>query len=213
MNLPCLVIAGTHSGIGKPTVTLAILEALKARGPQERSPLASGDRSKTGTARGAVGCFHPRRAGHRGRGSGCAGAVSAWHDVHCLCARCLSRGARRVLGSFSEGAISPCDVGGGRPNLRDELTKIGAEVEAVAAYRYVHRMSGLPLSPVDLVVLPSFSAARTVLSGDFGKVLLGLPMAAIGPQTEEAARRCGAQSVVRAEGDSVASLSPSLSRW
>ena len=101
----------------------------------------------------------------------------------------------------------------GRPNLRDELTKIGAEVEAVAAYRYVHRMPSLPLPPIDLVVLPSSSAARTVLSGDFGKVLLGLPMAAIGPQTEEAARRCGAQSVVRAEGDSVASLSPSLSRW
>ena len=34
MNLPRLVIAGTHSGVGKTTVTLAILAALKARGRQ-----------------------------------------------------------------------------------------------------------------------------------------------------------------------------------
>ena len=95
---------------------------------------------------------------------------------------------------------------GGRPNLRDELTKIGAEVEAVAAYRYVHRMPSFPLPPIDLVVLPSSSAARTVLSGDVGQALLGLPMAAIGPQTEEAARQCGAQSVLLAEKDNVASL-------
>ncbi len=32
MNFPRLVIAGTQSGVGKTTVTLAILAALKARG-------------------------------------------------------------------------------------------------------------------------------------------------------------------------------------
>jgi cobyrinic acid a,c-diamide synthase len=32
IKLPCLIIAGTHSGVGKTTVTLAILAALKARG-------------------------------------------------------------------------------------------------------------------------------------------------------------------------------------
>lgn len=32
MNVPRLVIAGTHSGVGKTTVTLALLAALKARG-------------------------------------------------------------------------------------------------------------------------------------------------------------------------------------
>ena len=94
----------------------------------------------------------------------------------------------------------------GRPNLRDELTKIGAEVEVVAAYRYVHRVPTSPLPPLDLVVLPSSSAARTVLSGDFGRVLLGLPMAVIGPQTEEAARHCGAQAVSLAKEDTVKSL-------
>ncbi len=34
MNVPRLIIAGTHSGVGKTTVTLAILAALKARGRQ-----------------------------------------------------------------------------------------------------------------------------------------------------------------------------------
>lgn len=34
MRVPRLVIAGTHSGVGKTTVTLAILAALKARGRQ-----------------------------------------------------------------------------------------------------------------------------------------------------------------------------------
>src|SRR3989442_474890 len=32
MNYPRLVIAGTHSGVGKTTVTLALLAALKERG-------------------------------------------------------------------------------------------------------------------------------------------------------------------------------------
>lgn len=94
----------------------------------------------------------------------------------------------------------------GRPNLHEALTKIGAVVEAVAAYRYVHRMPSLPLPPIDLVVLPSSSAARTVLSGDLGKALVGLLMAAIGPRTEQAARQYGAQAVVRAKEDSVTSL-------
>lgn len=95
---------------------------------------------------------------------------------------------------------------GGRPNLQHELMKIGAEVETVAVYRYVHRMPNVSMPPIDLVVLPSSSAARAVLSGDFGQALLAVPMAAIGPQTEAAARQCGAQSVVLAEDDSVASL-------
>lgn len=107
---------------------------------------------------------------------------------------------------FQKGLFLLVTAEDGRPNLRNELTKLGVEVEAVAAYRYVHRMPSLPLPPIDLVVLPSSSAARTVLSGDLGTVLRGLPMVVIGPQTEDAARRCGAQSVVRAEKDNVASL-------
>jgi uroporphyrinogen III methyltransferase/synthase len=94
----------------------------------------------------------------------------------------------------------------GRPGLRNALTRIGADVEAVAAYRSIRRMPSIPLPPIDLVVLPSSSAARAVLSGDLGEALRSVPMAAIGPQTEDAARHCGAQSVVRAEEDSLASL-------
>lgn len=94
----------------------------------------------------------------------------------------------------------------GRPNLRDELTKIGAMIETVAAYRYIHRMPRAPLPPIDLVVLPSSSAARAVLSGDLGKSLGAVPMIAIGPRTEHAARHCGAQRVVRAEHDTSVSL-------
>lgn len=95
---------------------------------------------------------------------------------------------------------------GGRPNLRDELTRIGADVEVLTAYRYVHRMPSLPLPPIDLVVLPSSSAARVVLSGALGEALRGVPMAAIGPHTEDTARHCGARSVVRAEEDNATSL-------
>lgn len=94
----------------------------------------------------------------------------------------------------------------GRPNLQDELTKIGARIEAVAAYRYIHRMPGAPLPPIDLVVLPSSSAARAVLSGNLGQSLRAVPMIAIGPRTEDAARHCGAQQVVRAEHDTSTSL-------
>ena len=43
MNFPRLVIAGTHSGIGKTTVTLAILAALKARGRQVQAFKAGPD--------------------------------------------------------------------------------------------------------------------------------------------------------------------------
>ena len=94
----------------------------------------------------------------------------------------------------------------GRPHLQHGLMKIGAAVETMAVYRCVHRMPSVPIPPIDLVVLPSSSAARTVLSGECAQALLRLPMAAIGSQTEAAARQCGAQFVVRAEEDSVASL-------
>lgn len=107
---------------------------------------------------------------------------------------------------FQKGPFLLVTAEGGRPNLHNELTKVGAEVESVATYRYVHRLPTGLLPPIDLVVLPSSSAARTVLSGDFGQALLGVPMAAIGPQTEEAARQCGARSVSLAKEDTVASL-------
>lgn len=94
----------------------------------------------------------------------------------------------------------------GRPTLQQALIKIGATIEAAAAYRYVRRMPTTSLPPIDLVVLPSSSAARTVLSGELGESLQGVPMIAIGPQTEKAARECGARHVVRSETDTSSSL-------
>jgi uroporphyrinogen III methyltransferase/synthase len=94
----------------------------------------------------------------------------------------------------------------GRPSLSNELKGLGLAIETVAAYRYVRRPPITPLPPLDLVVLPSSSAARAVLSGDLGEELRGVPMVAMGPRTEEAARLCGARSVVRAEQDSSSSL-------
>jgi uroporphyrinogen III methyltransferase/synthase len=95
---------------------------------------------------------------------------------------------------------------GGRPHLHAELERRGAQVEMVTAYRLAYRIPSLPLPPMDLVVLPSSSAAHAVLSGDLGQALLEVPMAAIGPQTETAARQCGARSVRVAKEDTVASL-------
>lgn len=95
---------------------------------------------------------------------------------------------------------------GGRPHLQVKLTTIGAEVETVMVYRCVCRMPSGPLPPIDLVVLPSSSATHAVLAGHLGEHLQFVPMAAIGPQTEAAARQCGAQSVVQAQEDTVASL-------
>src|SRR6185503_5086952 len=43
MIVPRLVIAGTHSGVGKTTVTLAVLAALKARGSQVQAFKAGPD--------------------------------------------------------------------------------------------------------------------------------------------------------------------------
>jgi len=94
----------------------------------------------------------------------------------------------------------------GRPNLRGALMKAGAVVETIAVYRYVYRMPIASFPPIDLVVLPSSSAARLVLSGESGKTLHVIPMVAIGPRTEQAARGCGAQRVVRSETDTPEAL-------
>jgi uroporphyrinogen III methyltransferase/synthase len=94
----------------------------------------------------------------------------------------------------------------GRPNLRSELAALGAHVEVLSAYRYVHRFSEGPLPPIDLVILPSSSAARAVLGNGLGNWLHGLPMIAMGPRTEAEARNLGAVRVVRAPDDTVSSL-------
>jgi 5,6-dimethylbenzimidazole synthase len=94
----------------------------------------------------------------------------------------------------------------GRPNLQAELEALGATVEAVSAYRYVCEFAHLNECLPELIVLPSSSAARMVLSGEAGTSLTGIPMLAIGPSTEAAARRHGAIDVTQCPADNVESL-------
>lgn len=95
---------------------------------------------------------------------------------------------------------------GGRPSLAGDLAALGARAETVAAYRYTSRMPRLSRAPIDLVVLPSSSAARAVLSSEIGPHLRHLRMVAIGPRTEESARDQGVEHVVRPQNDSIDGL-------
>ena len=95
---------------------------------------------------------------------------------------------------------------GGRPSLREDLEALDLCVESVAAYRYVHHFPGTTTGPVDLVVLPSSSAAISLLASKLGSALLDVPMVAMGRRSEEAARRFGARHVGRAPRDDVAAL-------
>lgn len=93
----------------------------------------------------------------------------------------------------------------GRPSLVAELEALGATVETLIAYRMVRRMPDeLPM--VDVVALPSSSAARALLSSQHAEALRAVPMVAIGARTEDEARRWGAKVVVRAAEDTVPSL-------
>jgi uroporphyrinogen III methyltransferase / synthase len=95
---------------------------------------------------------------------------------------------------------------GGRPSLRADLEALDLSVEWVAAYRYVHRFPATMVAPLNVVVLPSSSAAIALLESELGSALRGLPMVAMGPRSEEAARRFGVREVVRAPRDDVAAL-------
>ncbi|HVA80097.1 MAG TPA: uroporphyrinogen-III C-methyltransferase, partial [Candidatus Binataceae bacterium] len=66
----------------------------------------------------------------------------------------------------------------GRPKLEAELEALGATVEAVSAYRYVYEFAHLDECLPEMIVLPSSSAARLVLTGEAGTSLTGIPMLA-----------------------------------
>lgn len=94
----------------------------------------------------------------------------------------------------------------GRPSLRGELARVGANITLAPAYRYVSRIVDNALPPLDLVVLPSSSAARAVLASELGPALRYAPMVAMGTATEIEARKHGALHVRRAATDSVPSI-------
>jgi uroporphyrinogen III methyltransferase/synthase len=95
---------------------------------------------------------------------------------------------------------------GERPSLRKDLEMLDVGVESVPAYRYIHHVPRRLGGRVDLVVLPSSSAAIALLRSKLGCGLRDVPMVAMGPRSEAAARRCGAREVVRAQRDDVTAI-------
>jgi uroporphyrinogen III methyltransferase/synthase len=142
----------------------------------------------------AVGAEAPRALARHG--------IEPVACVHGACQEAL----REHSSLFQEGQFLLVTSEDGRPSLRDELGRLGAAIETVAAYRYERRTPRTPLPPIDLIVLPSSSAARAVVSGGLVDCLCDIPMVAMGPRTEEAARRYGARHVTRAEEDSPSAL-------
>jgi uroporphyrinogen III methyltransferase/synthase len=100
------------------------------------------------------------------------------------------------------------------------LRALGAEVEAVVAYRTLTR-AGRELDDlrarvrdrgVDLVTFASPSAAESLLEG-LGDDALSLPAAAIGPVTAEAAQGLGFQVVAVADPHTNAGLVQAVKAW
>jgi uroporphyrinogen III methyltransferase/synthase len=92
----------------------------------------------------------------------------------------------------------------GRPKLARELASLGAEVQSVAAYQVSYQYEDLATrGPFDLVVLPSSSAARLLLTHSSAAGIQHLPAIAIGPHTRAVAEECGATSVTVAPHDDI----------
>jgi uroporphyrinogen III methyltransferase/synthase len=96
----------------------------------------------------------------------------------------------------------------GRPTLQKELVKLEASVQSIPVYRILHDFTTLDAKALDfdLVVLPSSSAAKLLLRSAVGGSLKAVPMIAMGPETEAAARTCGAHEIVQSQEDTVESL-------
>jgi uroporphyrinogen-III synthase len=83
-----------------------------------------------------------------------------------------------------------------RPGLGRALAGAGASVDTVVAYRTVppgalaERIGGILLTDLDLVVFASPSAVEA-LNATAGSELKAIPVAVLGPVTEEAARKAG----------------------
>jgi uroporphyrinogen III methyltransferase/synthase len=96
----------------------------------------------------------------------------------------------------------------GRPALQKELAKLEASVQGIPVYRILHDFA-VPVANAldfDLVVLPSSSAAKLLLRSAVGDRLKAVPMIAMGPETEAAARACGVREIFQSQEDTVESL-------
>jgi uroporphyrinogen III methyltransferase/synthase len=128
--------------------------------------------------------------------------------LHGSCAKALWEqvdlfAGRRLL------LITSCE---GRPQLVRELTALGAQVNTVSAYQVTRRFEEdlFGGDSVDLVVLPSSTAAHHLLTHSAAASLRHTPMIAIGPQTEALALRCGATNVLCAPHDDVEAVVSSV---
>jgi uroporphyrinogen III methyltransferase / synthase len=91
----------------------------------------------------------------------------------------------------------------GRPQLRQDLGALGVRVCAVAAYRYLYQFAEHIPEKLDLIVIPSSSAASLLLETDLAPALRGVSMVAMGESSARSARLYGATRVIRAERDTV----------
>jgi uroporphyrinogen III methyltransferase/synthase len=94
----------------------------------------------------------------------------------------------------------------GRPNLKADLEAAGALVEEAPVYRQSYEYAAKFIETPELIVLPSSSAARLLLEGEDGHSLVEIPMIAIGPVTEAAAKALGAANVKRCDADNIDSI-------
>src|SRR5262249_11439400 len=95
---------------------------------------------------------------------------------------------------------------GGRPQLCAELRTLGATVEVVAAYRHTLRWLPVRGTAPDLVIAPRSSAALHLGGRPHGPRLRRPRWLVMGPVSEAAARRVGANDVVRADRDDIDAL-------
>jgi uroporphyrinogen III methyltransferase / synthase len=93
----------------------------------------------------------------------------------------------------------------GRAQLERELAQLHAHVDSVAAYRVTHQFDEdlAANGSFDLIVLPSSSAARLLLTHASAADLRHLPAVAIGPHTKALAQQCGATRVTCAPHDDI----------
>ncbi len=89
----------------------------------------------------------------------------------------------------------------GRPSLVGLLHELGARTTVVAAYRHGRQFASDSPRAIDLLVLPSSSAAMALLEAH--PELRETPIVAIGPQTARAASSLGAPHITTAKSDTI----------
>jgi uroporphyrinogen III methyltransferase/synthase len=128
--------------------------------------------------------------------------VPAFHQVDGACREATAKAASIFAGKRLLLVASTQ----GRPNLKADLEAAGASVEEAPVYRQSYEYAAKFFETPELIVLPSSSAARLLLEGEYGHSLMEIPMIAIGPVTEAAAKALGAANVKRCDADNIDSI-------